>query len=111
MLFVPVEMDGNSGQGSVAVACGTDNRGNSMMVDKWMTTKYPLCNVLMELTEQLFARQLALRLGWTPREANQPADDLTNGRFERFSASHRVSVQWADLDFKILPDLMKEGAG
>ena len=78
ILLVPSDLNQMEGNGSVAVGCGTDNRGNALGTEKWMTTKYPSCNVLIGLSEQLHVRGLTLRLGWVPREGNQLADDLTS---------------------------------
>ena len=49
--------------------------------------------------------------GWLARELNQPADDLTNFRFDDFSASLRVSVVWSKIDFKVLHLLADEAIG
>ena len=111
MLLVPEGLAAGAEHGTVGIRGGTDNRGNSLAVDKWMSTKYPLCVVLMELAEQLHARNLVLRLGWLPREGNQPADDLTNEVWDRFDAGRRIRVQWKDLSFVILEKFMDEGAG
>ena len=40
--------------------CGTDNQGNMYLLDKLLTTKYPLGVVLMELSCQLSLRRLSL---------------------------------------------------
>ena len=109
MLLVPKDVEARSVHGTAGIGCGTDNRGNSLAVEKWMTTKYPLCNVLMELSEQLYSRNLVLRLSWLPREGNQPADDLTNEIWSRFDPARRVCATWKDLKFVILPQLMADG--
>ena len=75
-----------------------------------MTTKFPLCCVLMELAEQLRARRLALQLWWLPREANTEADALTNGELGAFDASRRIAFDWESLPWRALPGLLKEGA-
>ena len=58
----------------------TDNQGNSFVVSKFMSTKFPLTLLLMELAEQLRSRGLELHLTWLPREMNQPPDDLSSTR-------------------------------
>ena len=45
----------------VGLSCGTDNQGNSHLLDWMFTTKYPLGVVLMELAHQMRIRRLVLR--------------------------------------------------
>ena len=51
MVLLPVENFDRAvpTSGLVTPGCGTDNQGNTFLVDKLMTTKYPLGVVLMEL--------------------------------------------------------------
>ena len=77
-----------------------------------MITKYPLEPVLMEFSVALESSGDALQLNWRPREENQPADDLTNGNFEKFNPSLRIPVQITlervnNYEFKVLPQLMQ----
>ena len=74
-----------------------------------MSTKFPLCIVLMELSSQLAERGLHLGLGWLPREAIRPADALTNSDLSEFFPEKRIEVQWTDLKFKVLDRLMVRG--
>ncbi|CAE7173456.1 unnamed protein product [Symbiodinium pilosum] len=55
----------------------TDNRGNSNLVARLLTTKFPLCILLMELAMQPQVRGADLRLHWLPRLQNKEADSLT----------------------------------
>ena len=50
--------------GVVTVGCATDNQGNHFLLDKLMTTKYPLGLILIDLAHQLSARRMALRADW-----------------------------------------------
>ena len=95
--------------GNALVQCTgyTDNSGNSFIIKKMMTTKMPVCAILMELAAMLSTRSLWLNLDWVPREDNQEADDLTNEKFERFELANRVQVVWADVPFKII--VFREG--
>ena len=54
-------------RGLITVGCGTDNRGNSFLVDRLLTIKYPLGVILVELCHQLNLRGAALRAQWIPR--------------------------------------------
>ena len=87
----------------------TDNQGNSFLLDKLMTTKYPLGVILIELAWQCARQRISLRADWVPRLQNEEADDLTNGRFEKFSPELRVPVDLSSLEFGVLPKLLQEG--
>ena len=58
-------------------SAATDNRGNSNLVARLLTTK-PLCILLMELAMQLQVQSADLRLHWLPRLQNE-ADSLSAG--------------------------------
>jgi hypothetical protein len=88
----------------------TDNQGNEGLVVKNLTSKYPLYLILLELTEQLEARQIQLELRWTRRDKNQGADDLTNFRFENFDEDKRIQVDLRKLPWIVLPRLMDQAA-
>ena len=52
-------------------SASTDNRGNSNLVARLLTTKFPLCVLLMELAMQLQVKGADLRLHWLPRLQNE----------------------------------------
>ena len=79
------------------------------MLDRMMTTKYPLGVVLMELAHQMRIRRLVLRAHWLPRLENEEADALTNFDYRHFNAKHRIEVKLEDLKFKVLNELFQEG--
>ena len=62
----------------------TDNQSNTAALKKWMSTKFPLTLIIMELSETLRSCGRFLDLAWLPREQNQLADDLTNENFRCF---------------------------
>ena len=98
--------------GVVTFACGTDNRGNSFLLDRMLTTKYPLGLILIELSHQLRLRNAALQARWIPRLQNEEADALTNWDFRHFDKKLRIVVPDEDLsslDFGILPRLLATG--
>ena len=107
MLFVP---EGDQGaRHLVRVSSGTDNQGNGFMLDKYMTTSFPAGPVLMETSAQLASRGLLLDLAWHRRDENVEADDLTNGKFDRFDPDKRIVVEYSDLKFKLLDAMMTRG--
>lgn len=96
-------------------ACGfhcsaaTDNRGNSNLVSRLLTTKFPLCILLMELAAQLQDRGAELRLHWLPRLQNEEADSLTNGDYSRFDKRLRLRFDLRSFQGLVLQDLMRAG--
>ena len=95
--------------GLATITCGTDNQGNTFLLDKLMTTKYPLAVILMELSCQLGIRRAALHARWIPRLQNEEADALTNEDFRHFDERLRVPVDLDNLGFIVLHDLFREG--
>ena len=95
--------------GLVTVGCATDNQGNSFLLDRLMTTRYPLGLILIELSYQLAVRRMALRADWVPRLQNEEADALTNGDFRHFSSELEVKVDLESLKFGVLDRLLRVG--
>eukprot|EP00969_Alexandrium_andersonii_P030562 1332896-Alexandrium_andersonii.AAC.1 len=57
-------------KGFVALSGVADNRGNSYVVAKMATGKYPLNAVAVQTADLLRRRRLWLDLDWQPREKN-----------------------------------------
>ena len=85
--------------GRVSIAGCTDNMSASYVVDRYMSTAFPLSVVLMELACQLDALHLDLELRWIPRMQNEAADDLSKEQFGRFSLENRIDVELESLPF------------
>ena len=85
----------------------TDNQGNSLALQKCMSTKWPLAPMLIELTEQLRHRKLELHLVWERRDKNKEADSITNECFDDFDASKRITVDFPAFPWLVLNDAMK----
>ncbi|CAE7247092.1 unnamed protein product [Symbiodinium sp. CCMP2456] len=83
----------------------TDNQGNSRLLKKGSSTKWPLMLVNMQLSDLLLRASLKLLLNWRPRSENQHADDLTNEVFTSFSSEHRIDLRYADLPLALLHQL------
>ena len=94
---------------TLTLTSGTDNQGNSYLLDRMMTTKYPLVVILMELAHQMRRRRLVLRARWLPHLDNEEADALTNCDFRHFDATKRVEVELSQLEFRVLPMLFEVG--
>eukprot|EP00435_Cladocopium_sp_Y103_P061492 s851_g23.t1 len=86
----------------IVVAAGTDNQANEALAKKRSSTAWPLMLVNMQLSHHLFRASLQLTLRWRPRDENQDADDLTNGKFENFDLGKRLDRKFEDLSLALL---------
>ena len=109
MVLMPTPEQVPASTGLATLTCGTDNQGNTFLLDKLMTTKYPLAVVLMELACQLGRRRAALHARWIPRLQNEEADALTNEEFHHFDAKLRIPVNLGDLGFVVMDELFNSG--
>lgn len=103
MVFDPREKSTTGAQ--IALTASGDNQSNGFSLDRLCSTKFPLYLVLMELSEQLRTRHVALSVVWRPRDENEEADALTNERFGGFRPELRIPVRWEALQFLVLPRL------
>jgi hypothetical protein len=94
--------------GTICVAGGTDNAGNTFAMNKLMSTKWPLTVLLIEMAEFLRQSSIQLHLQWVPRESNVEADNLTNEKFEGFNEDLRIHVDGANLPWLVLPRIMAQ---
>ena len=109
MVLMPEDEFNSECLGSVTLTCGTDNQGNMHLMDKLLTTKYPLGVVLMELSSQLGRRGASLRASWIPRLQNEEADALTSWDFRHFDPKLRIDVNLEELRFSIVNELFDAG--
>ena len=63
----------------------------------------------MELAAQMDKMRVRLDVHWTPRNLNQEADDLSNGKIEDFSTANRVTSDIREIEWLVLDKLMKFG--
>ena len=71
----------------IQVPTFTDNRGN--VINKLMTTRFPLCAIVMELAAQAEYRGVRMEAQWTPRDQNQEANDPSKPPNERLRSRER----------------------
>ena len=109
MVLMPAQLGDAWVLGSVSFKGGTDNQGNSYLLDKLMTTKYPLGVVLMEVACQLGLRNATLRANGLPRLQNEEVDALTNSDFRHFSVARRIPVKLEELQFVVLNEFPQTG--
>ena len=92
--------------GAVQLTGLTDNAGNVSALSRLMSSKFPLVVILTELAAQMRQRRLELDLAWIPRNQNEEADALTNGKFETFDANLRVNINLEKVKFLVLNKMM-----
>jgi len=102
VVLVP-EFSGGPETCVVTLGGSTDNLGNEFVIKRMLTTKMPLCLVLLELASQMNERNTSLQLAWRRRDRNQEADDLTNGKFDGFDPALRVQVLLQELPWRVFP--------
>ena len=110
VLLAPPELEVAGTAGSVAVTGLTDSQVSAAVVARGLTTAYPLCVVAMELAAQLEERKAELFLEWIPREVNQEADRLADGRFDGFTRELRVQATLGEIKWLVMDELLSAGA-
>ena len=110
VLVPPMKLKGET-SGVMTLSCGTDNQGNTHLLDRMLTTKYPLGIILMELAHQMRKRNIVLRADWLPRLENEEADALTNFDFRHFDLANRIDVELERLEFGVMDSLFRVGGG
>ena len=111
LLFRPDQERKGSVRGVVNVcSAGTDNKGNTYVLARWLTTSFPLIAVLMEFSLVLADFGLDMQLHWTPRLQNVLADSLTNGDFKDFDPSKRLRFSFESYESKIMAAMLDQGA-
>ncbi|CAE7725645.1 RE2 [Symbiodinium sp. CCMP2592] len=88
-------------------AGGTDNKSADAISARLLTTKVPVMFVLMEYAHRCDLAGVRCLLNWRPRDANQEADRITKNDFSDFCPDLRVAVSWSELNFSVLPSLLR----
>ena len=105
MLFGPAAKWRNR-HGRLVLSGFTDNSSNSYLIDKYLSVKFPVSMVLMELSRQLAFLGSELQLHWIPREQNEEADNLSKGRYEGFYPNNRIQIDLEKAPFLVIPKLV-----
>ena len=90
-------------------AASTDNQGNAKVLNRVITTKFPLLGILCALAEAMEEADKDLEVGWVPRDENGEADDISNGHPEGFDPEREVFVDFDGPIFQRLRQLMELG--
>ncbi|CAL1153097.1 unnamed protein product, partial [Cladocopium goreaui] len=93
-------------KGSMKISAGTDNLGNTHLIARLMSTKFPLCAILMEVAAVLMDGNHDLQLEWLPRLQNQEADNLTNEIFHGFSEDRRLRFRMEEYEGLVLQAML-----
>ena len=94
---------------SVKTRVFTEKRGNESLLNKLMTSKFPLSAGLMEFSEQLRHTGVRPDVRWAPREINLEADRFANGNFHGFSVGLRIRPLPPSPDWYILGEALVMG--
>ena len=88
-------------------------QSNGALLKKAMTTKFPSTLILMDLAEELSAKNCELQLQWVRRDLNQLADDLTNENFASFDPNFRIALKGEALVlvWRVLGRLLSHATG
>ena len=100
---------GKADAGRISCSAGTDNKGNSFVVSRLLTTKFPLCAFLIKLALQLRVRRVNLELNWLPRLQNVEADALTNNDTTRFDPCRRIRFDLQDFKGLVMGEMLAAG--
>ena len=84
----------------------TDNKGNSCIVTKLMSTKFPLFIILMELAHELDQKGITMGLSWIPRDQNCEADDLSNLKTDAFDPALRITPLLGAEHFPVMHEML-----
>ena len=55
-----------------------------------MSTKFPVCAILMEMAVHVKKANIKADVQWAPRESNKEADRLANGVFSGCKEANRI---------------------
>eukprot|EP00439_Symbiodinium_sp_Y106_P005782 s7996_g1.t1 len=90
----------------LVINAGTDNRSAPSIQQKGLSNKWPVQAIHMQMVSCLHSCHKICRLQWRPREENVEADNLTNFRFEKFTAANRLHLEFSELEFSLLDMLV-----
>ena len=94
-------------KGTVRLSGITDNLGNSFVISRLMTSKFPSLVILTEFAAQLRRNSMELELGWVPRDQNQEADRLTNECFNDFDPKMRMHFNPVEAKWLVMTDMLQ----
>ena len=93
----------------VSTGASTDNLRNRFVLNRLMTTIFPLLAFVCEMAVTVEKKGCALNVGWVPRDQNCEADALSNDDIEGFDPSKEIAVDLDNMGFEVLDDLLDLG--
>lgn len=89
----------------------TDNQGNSNLLARLYTKRWPGAAVLMEIAQDLVTHDLAIDVEFAPREDNTWSDALANGNAAGFDTTRRYNPDISAATYwNTLPEMLRCGA-
>ena len=108
-IFLPKAEGLHWAAGKISAGATTDNLGNRFVLNRLMSTKFPLLAFLCEFAVLLEERGCLFELGWVPRDQNEQADAITNGNYSDFKMANEIRIVLEEMDFRVLGDLLDLG--
>ena len=99
-----------SERGVIYCSAATDNFGNACVLNRLLTTKFPLMAFLMEIAARMIQSNVHLCLQWTPRLQNREADSLTNEDYRGFDPKLRLRFSLDEFEGIVMNDMLEAGA-
>ena len=81
------------------------------MLDKFLTTRYVLSVVLMELACRAGREKASARARWISRLQNEEANASTSSELHSIYPEKQIDGDLAQLEFRVLDQLFEEGGG
>ena len=85
----------------------TDDRGNSFILRKGLSTKFPVTLLVIEVAETLRRYDAYATLTWVRRDGNELADALTNEDFSAFEPQRRELVGENHFQWFVMDELLR----
>lgn len=107
MIALRLWLKGGGDAAEIHAEAFTDNKGNSFILRKGLSTKYPVTVLVIEVAETLRRLDAFATLTWVRRDGNVLADALTNKDFSSFDIKHRETIDEAGLQWYVMDGLLK----
>lgn len=108
LVAIKLWMPESEGHLRVHAEAFTDNKGNEFILNKGMSTKFPITLLVIESSETLRKKGATADLRWIRREDNQRADDLTNEEFVAFESWRRRRIAEENCKWEVVGELLPE---
>jgi hypothetical protein len=109
LMFLIPEADHGRRESGIRFTASTDNQGNAKWLYKYMTSKFPLAPILMEVAVQSERKGLHLLVEGAPRAQYEEAGALTNRDLGGVNPERRVPIDFAETGFAVLKVMVEAG--